>query len=673
MDELAQYNAIFKLIDFTLLQTHRSAFHLEKKLLAIAENESIYLYDTQTKKQIATLHSFDGAVTQLYFLEDGLHILYVTENARVIIANYKDTHYNARIYSTIKKFKTQLPIRITAISLSKYLLAIGSADGKIVLMNLNSYARIKEFHDTNAAISTLCISDKSELTGVDAHGELFTYDLQGIKQTKRAATHLTNSKQLLHIPKSDFLLINSQKEFLTLFNLKTNRIVLNEYLHFSHPVSYIELTHGKNLLVTLQNREVLHVTLDNRENLKSLFLHNMLEDAYALVEQNPQLLTSQEYKELEKVYHRSYLNALKALQLNDITKANKILEVYKNIKSKREDIELLFEAYKHYKSFQDLAIGRKFAPAYALANRYPPLQYTKEYKAMEKGYKTAYKNAQKQVLLSKLNAAKELLVPYLGVITKKESIDLILKENSDFLEFLDALKRGEYTTIQRIVGQHPHFTDLPPYKKFLHHTQERLEEINTLLNAASVDKADELIQSIDTLPFVSAEITLLKEKKRAVKILLSLYQQNKFQECYLLLDEKKTMFLELKLANLLEKNWVHLMQRCEKYALYGNIKGVKQTLQELLTLKSRSQRVGELLRTAFIVKIEESITKKNLLSAENFIYSYVDIFGSDTKVQRIMHLYERKAAKKLAITPQSIQIARDAWLHNRLITTPSEL
>ncbi len=673
MDELAEYNAIFKLIDFTLLQTHKSAFHLEQKLLAIAENENIYIYNTKTKKKIATLKSYDGVVTQLYFLEDGLHLLYTTENARLLIANYKDTHYNARIYSTIKKFKTQLPIRITAISFTKDLLAVGSADGKIVLININSYTQIKEFHNTNASISTLCFSDQSELISIDAHGEFFIYDLQGIHKSKSTSTHLSHSIQLLHIPKSDFLLINSKKKFLTLFDLKKNKIILNEYLHFSHPVSYIRLTQDNNLLVALTDRQILHITLDNRAQLQSLTMHNMLKEAYELVAQNPQLLSSKEYEALEKVYNRIYLSALKALQHNEVPKARRIFEACKDIKSKQEEIQLLFEAYRHYKNFQDLVRGRKFAPAYAFANKYPPLQYSKEYKAMEKEYKTAYTKAQKQILLSNLNAAKELLTPYLGVVTKKESINLILKENSAFLEFLDALKREDQSTIEKIVVQHPHFTELPPYKEFLDRTQKRLYKINTLLNAASIEQAEELIQSIGSLSSISSEISFLQEKKHAIEILLSLYKQNKFRECYMLLDEKQTMFFKLKLARLLEKHWTKLMQKCEKYALYGNIKGIKQTLKELLTLKSRSKRVGELLRIAFIVKIEDSMLQNNLVSAENFIYSYIDIFGSDTNLKRVMQLYEKKAAKKLAITPQSTQVIYNAWLHSKLLTSPSEL
>ena len=667
MNELAEYNAIFKLIDFTLLQNNLTAFNLQKRVLAIAQDESIFIYDTQTKKQIQTLKSHDGSISQLYFLPDNLHIVYATSNGRVLICNYKNAHYTVRLFSTIKKYKTQLPIRISAISFYKHLLAVGTADGKVTLIHLNSYAIIEELHYSNAAVSTLCFSDTNRLIIINAHGEIVTHDLERIQATTSVMTHLSHTKQLLQIPKSDFLLINSHKEFLTLFDMKKNKVILNEYLHFTHPISYIELTQEHNLLVALEDREVLHITLQNESNLESLVLHNMIAEAYALVEKNPQLLESKEYKELEKAYNIKYLNALKALQLCDVKKAQELLENCSEIKSKQEDTKLLFEAYRYYERFQVLVMEKKFAPAYALATKYPPLQYSKEYKMMENAYKNAYKNAQKQVLLSNLNAAKELLLPYLSVLSKKESINLILKENEAFLAFLEALKRSDYATIYKLLGTHPHFENIPPYKEFLQDIRDSLQKINKLLNAADIIQAKELMQKLENISFIQQELELLVEKADSIEKLLLLYKQNMFQECYGLLDEKPTIFLNLKLAILLEKHWMKLMQKCEKYALYGNVKGIKQTLQELLTLQSRSKRVGELLRVAFIINIDDNITKEKFVSAENFIYSYVDIFGSDTNLQRVMQLYEKKAKKKLALTPESAKTARDAWLHNKLI------
>ncbi|WP_297484045.1 WD40 repeat domain-containing protein, partial [Sulfurimonas sp.] len=639
MDDLAQYNAIFKLIDFTLLQTHLTAFSLEKELLAIANDETIYIYDTKTKNQLYRIKSHDGAINKLFFLPDSQHILTATSSGRVIIYNYKDARYNVRIFSWIKKYKTQLPTRMSAFAFKRELLAIGTSDGKVRLINLGSYSIVKEINATNAAIATLCFTDTEKLIIADAHGEIFIYDLQKLDKLQSVVTHLSYTKQLLHIPKSDFLLIHSNQDFITLFNLKTHKIVRNEYLKFHTNISHMAMSKEGNLLVVLENREILHITLQNEKNLKSLLLHNMMHEAYALVANNPQLLDSKEYKKLEKIYKIKYLNAVNTLQHSDTKKAQHILENCSKIQSKKEDIELLFEAYRYYERFQTLCMQKLYAPAYALSEKYPPLQYSKEYKEMEKGYKRAYKNAQKQILLMDTQKAKELLLPYLGVVLKKESINLILKDNKDFLSFLDALKQLQYHDIKKLLALHPNFSQLPPYKAFLAKLDATLSNINSALNAAAIQKATEMMQSIKGISLIKAELKFLEHKAEVIEILMQSYQESEFKKCYEIIDEYPQMFVELKLAKMLEKHWSKLMQKCEKYALYGNIKGVKKTLKELISVKSRTKRVGELLRLTFIVAIDDFISQKKFNSAENFIYSYIDIFGLDSNLQRVMKEY----------------------------------
>ena len=668
MDDLAQYNAIFKLIDFTLLQTHLTAFSLQKKLLAIANDDTIYIYDTKTKKQLFSVKSYDGAINQLFFLPNSQHILTATSSGRVIIYNYKDARYNVRIFSWIKQYKTQLPTRMSAFAFKTELLAIGTSDGKVRLINLGSYSIIKELSTTNAAIATLCFTDTDRLIIADVHGEIFIYDLQELEKVKSVVTHLTHTKQLLHIPKSNFLLIHSNQDFITLFNLKTHKILRNEYLKFHINISYMAISKEGNLLVVLENREILHITLQNEKNLKSLLLHNMMHEAYTLVANNPQLLDSKEYKKLEKIYKIKYLNAVNALQHSDIKKAQHILENCSKIQSKKEDIELLFEAYIHYERFQTLCTQELYAPAYALSEKYPPLQYSKEYKEMEKGYKRAYKNAQKQILLMNVQKAKELLLPYLGVVLKKESINLILKDNEDFLSFLDALKQMQYHDIKKLLALHPNFSQLPPYKAFLAKLDATLSNINSALNAAAIQKATEMMQSIKGISLIKAELKFLEHKAEVIETLTHNYKENEFKKCYEILDEYPQMFIELKLSKMLEKHWSKLMQKCEKYALYGNIKGMKQILKELISVISRTKRVGALLRLTFIVAIDDFISQKKFNSAENFIYSYIDIFGLDSNLQRVMKEYEKKSSQKLAIIiKQQNKVARNAWLHNKLI------
>ncbi|SFV70614.1 WD-40 repeat [hydrothermal vent metagenome] len=501
------------------------------------------------------------------------------------------------------------------------------------------------------------MTNTNRLIIIDIDGKIFNYDLEELEKPQSLLIHLKHTKQLLQIPKSNFLLIHTNKNFITLFDLKNYKILRHKYLTFHKNISYMEISKDGNLLVMLENREILHITLQNEEKLHSLILHNMIEEAYSLVAHNPQLLESKEYERLEKIYKKEYINALHALQCDERKKAQKLLENFTKIASKKEDIQLLFRAYSYYERLQTLFLQKSYAPAYALCEKYPPLQYTKEYKSMEKEYKKIYTNAQKEIFLTNTQKAKELLFPYFTVLSKKESIELILKENRDFLSFLDAIKKRKSQELNKLLTEHPNFSQLAPYKAFIAELDSTLKHINNELNKGAIEKATQMIIDVKEITLIKEKINFLKKKAKVIESLIQNYKKSQFTRCYEILDTYPEMFLELNLAKMLEKHWNKLMQKCEKYALSGNIQGIKITLKEFLTLKSRAKRVGNILRVTFIVTIDDFISKKKFKSAENFIYSYI---------QRVMHKYEKKSSKKLALM-QRKRVERDAWLNNKLI------
>jgi len=668
MDDLSDYNTILKLIDFNLLENTLTAFSLEKKVLAICKEENIYLFSAQTKKQINTLKTYDGIIESLYFIPNSEHILTTTKEGRVIIYNYKDSLFNARIYSSIKKYKTQLQTKITSAAFAKYLVALGNSNGSINIINLNSYQAVDKINYTNASISSLCFTNSNELIIADTHGDIYLHDLSKQKKHKIIHTNFTNIKQLIHITNSDFVICNTHTKSLSLLNLKNSKIVLNKYLNFSTNISYLTLTNSINLLVMLKNREILHIKLQNEEELNSLIIHNMIFEAYSLVEKNPQLLETKEYRKLEKVYTIKYLNAVKALQNENSNKAHQIVDTCLGLKSKKEEIELLFVAYQNYTRFQTLCMEKKFAPAYALSEKYPPLKYSKEYKKMEKTFKSTYINAQKQILLSSCKRAKELLLPYLSVESKKDLINLILKYNQEFLEFLEAIKQKNYVHIEILLKKHHKFADIPTYRTFYDSLSNSLDEIDKLINAAKLENAIEKINTLKHATKINSKLEKLEKKVLATKTLLVSYKENNFKRCYELIDEEPSIFLNLKLTGMLEKHWKKLINKSEKYALYGNVKGIKSTLNELITTNTRSKIIGQLLRTSFIVQITNLIIDKKFKSAENFIYSYIDIFGIDKDFYRVIKSYESKSSHKLAIiSNEKDRIPRDNWIHNKLI------
>lgn len=669
MNYLSEYHAILKLIDFTLLESHLTAFSIEHKLIAIAKDSALFIYSATTKKQLYSIKSHDGEIQKVYFIPSTEDILVVASNQRVMVYNYKDARLQARIFSSIQRYKTELKTKVTAIAFNKHLVAIGTSDGLVTIINLNSYNLYKQIKSTHAPIVALCFTDKSEIIMADSHKDIFVHELSGMLKEKSIYTNLIGIKQLLHIANSDFVIVNpKQDNTLALLDLKSNKIVLNDYLSFTNSISYLEITQDQNLLVMLDTRETLHIKIHNQDELKSLILHNMLIEAYDLVSKNPFLEASQEYKKLEKLYKIRYLNAINALQKKEPKKAHQILDNFFSIKSKEEELKQLFKAYEQYNKFQNLCAEKKFAPAYALSEKFPPLQYSKEYKNMEAAFKKAYTSAQKYILQLQPRKAKELLTPYLTIMSKRDSINLVLKDNRDFLNFLEALKQKNHKRIEQLILLHPKFSKMPPYQKYLDFLNITVTEVHSAIDSAEFESVKEKLSLLEGAKLMAKALNTIKKRVDAAVELHKKYEANNFKECYELLDTEPEFLQSLQLSKKLEKHWARLMIKCEKYALYGNAKGIKSTLKRLLITKTRAKRVGQLLRVSFIVQIDTLLIETKFKKAENFIYSYIDIFGVDKEFKQIMRKYERNSLKKLAIHSQiDVNIPRDDWLNNKLI------
>jgi hypothetical protein len=145
------------------------------------------------------------------------------------------------------------------------------------------------------------------------------------------------------------------------------------------------------------------------------------------------------------------------------------------------------------------------------------------------------------------------------------------------------------------------------------------------------------------------------------------YKTNNIKTCYEILDTNKSLNAS-ELGILLNKRWALLVNECEEYALAGDAKSIKLALANLISISTRKEKIGDLLRVSFQSRIKASLAAKKYVSAHNIIYSYIDIFGNDNEMRSLMKTYEHLSSQKLAITlEEGERTPRDAWLGSELI------
>lgn len=658
-------------IDLLGHQTTAVAFSSESNLFAFANNRIIYIYDTQNKTHLQTIQTNDGEIEILSFVPNTKYLVAGTKNGRVMQYRYDGRSHLSRLCSygqSDKKEKLHLKNNyVSAFAFYGSLFASSGYGGTITILKMSSYTNRVSIHESKVRISKLCFLDNSHLLSGNIEGFVQIHSLKKDKVLKTIPMPFREINSLVLMPDSRYLLVSGQSKSIVLVDTHLQKVLSSAYLTFNEYVEHLAVSQNKELFVALANGEVLKIKLPTAQELKTLLFNGELDKAFLLIEKDPMLQGTREHKRVEVMYEKLYAQAIDALINANTLEAKKLMQMFANIPSKQQEVSSIFKAFEFYPKFKTLYLEKKYTFAYAIAHNHPALKRTFYYKKMEELFKEAFTFAQKQILMGRDDLAREILASYSGVASKKAIIKLILNQNNDFLEFLKAINEKNYPQIEKLLKRNEIFSQIPTFTALKHSTQNSLNSIREHINKGEVSTAKELIKSLRATHSIKEELQELYRDCNSVAKLQMHYEKNEFKSCYEIIDSNYNLD-NLELTTLLEKHWTKIINQCEEAALKGDIKQIKSLLGELIGIKSRLDKIGDLLRLSFYIKIKALMAKRNFKSAENIIYSYIDIFGRDSEILAIMRLYEKTTKKRLAFTiNQENYVARNNWINSPLI------
>lgn len=665
--------SVIKNLSIELLgyKTTAVAFSASSNLLAFANSNVIYVLDTQNKLLLQSIKTFEGEIEILSFVPNSRYIVAGTKFGRVMQYRYDGLSHLSRLCS-FGQNKTPTHSRVknnyvSAFAFVNNIFACSGYGGVITILKMNSYQNRYNIETSKVRINALCFLDEDRLVSGNVDGVIQIHSLKKYHNVKSISTPFRNINTIIKMQNPEFIMVSAESEKLILINTQTAKVVSNSYLTFEGSVSKITLTKENTLLAVVNNKEFYKVELPSAEHIKSFILHNSLDKAYEIIDNDPMLQGTREHKRVEVMYEKLYAKAIEALINSNTKEARKLLQMFSQVQSKQDDVNAIFKAFEFYPRFKTLYLDKKYALSYAMAEKHPALKRTAQYKKMEELFKENFTFAQKQILMGRQDLAKEILSVYATVLSKKPMLKLILNQNKDFIEFLQAINEKNYTKVELLVKKNETFSQIPSYLSLQKELQTTLAKIRTLINKGEAENAVELIKTLLDIPSIKDELQALYTDTKELFKLQKAYEADDFVSCYEILDASTTLD-SLNLSKLLEKHWDKLIRSCENYALKGDIKSIKKTLSSLIRVKSRVDKIGDLLRLSFHIKIKALMSKRSFKSAENIIYSYIDIFGIDSELQLIMKTYQNVSKKKLAITiNQEKRVPRDNWLNSELI------
>jgi len=661
-----EYKTLLKLMHKELRSnTTAICFSPDSTLLAFANDNVINILHLKTKKILKSIKTTNESIILLTFCSE--YIIAGTQNGRVLQYRHDNSALLARVFSFPYLQRSVSQNFVSAFAIHGNYLACSGYGGALFVVDIYAQATKKILLEQGERINTLCFIDEHHLISANVSGTVLVHDLHTQEVKKKIDAPFKNIRQIQKMPNSQFIAISGDENYIAIADINKAKIIHSKYIEFNSSVSKILLTNDESLLVALSNHKILQVNLPSTNQLRMHLIDNEIQEAYMLVENEPMLRETNEYKILEKRYDSLYKEALAALMNQNKALARKTLSIVQDVHSKREDISKLFAAFEEYNRFKVIYLEKKYAVAYAMCEKYEALKQTPLYLKMEENFKENFINAQRHIFLGKDVNAKALLNEYATIISKRPIIKLLLEKDKDFINFLNAIKNKNFQTLEELITQHPIFANTPTYVMLSQTIEKNISRIDTLINEGKLPRAKELLLKFKNTSSLNKELKRLYTNLDYMQKLKNAYEKNDFKLCYELLDAHHQLNIT-PLGVILNKHWAKLMRRCEDYALKANPKGIKETLDSLLLIDTRKGKIGDLLRVSFQSKIKAYLSKKGFNGAQNIIYSYIDIFGLDNEIKSLMRTYEVMSKRNLAITLQEQNKDRDKWLESEFIT-----
>jgi hypothetical protein len=660
-------------IYFDLLteKTTAVAFHPTLEIIAIANGTTLYILNTGHHDIMQTIATHDGIVTILSFLQETPYLISGTANGRLVQYRFEGKSQISRLcsfpYSATAYKKNIKHNYVSAIAHNSEYLACSGYGGAVTLLKFHSHAKKFSFEISNSRVNALAFLDDKRIMFGNTEGTLYIAKIRKNARIMQINTPQRDITQILPLPKSHYVLIASQANTIMLFDTATDKIVTANFLTFDKAVRKMLLINSDELLIALVDNSIIKVTLEEKKELTAQLKAGNLLKVFKLLEANPMLRNTPEANKAEELYKELYSRVLLDFLASKEQDVLEEIKPFATLKSKKDEYKNLLLGIENYPKLQSFYKEYKFALAYALCEKFWALKFTPEYQKMEDAYKKSFILAQKQLLLQRPDKAKELLEPFITIRSKRIMVQLLLRQNKQFLEFLRAVSQKEYERVAVLVQNNLTFKEIPSYTALQEEAEKSLQTVKRLIESAKIAQAVTLIKELQHIPIIKEELQQLYQRTQEAKKLLHYYEKDNFVQCYETLDTNIDLE-SMQLAKLLDRHWNKIINECEIYALEGNIKAVKEALGELIHISTRRNKIGDLLRLSFHSKIKKELHRRSYASVENLIYSYMDIFGMDSEIKQLMSAFEKLSSKTLAITfEQQKHKGRDSWIYSDIM------
>jgi len=537
---------------------------------------------------------------------------------------------------------------VTAITFSENAMwiATGSYDKTINLTNISSLHKANKLRGHAGAVTHIKFLKNLKMVSGDKTGEVLLWDYGTGKVLKRFPKMLDSVTSLCITDDQKYLFVSSKNGHVAVYNCEDGTKIADPYLKYTSPITSMRFLKSKDMLILGRQDGFLlfyDIKKDQKELNEAIKLKHYAK-AYELVDKNPMLLDTKEYKLLEASWHSDLKRAEGMLESGEKNEAMAILKPYLEVGMKRIFIQKLLREFKEFEKFKFLVESKKFPLAYSMSNMFTSFRQTTTFLKMESIWK-AYFNKAKELMFKKgaEDEIRTLLSPFRGIPEKTPLIQSLFQERETYNLFLLRLGKRDFKNIFSMAKQFPFIQELDEFAKIQAFGATLIEKCEQALKEGYYSEAVKNVQPLLEFPEYEERAKNVVKLSNLYATLMNEYASKRYLKVYQMVDEYP--FLEETLLyGELENNWYQMLDEIERLAAIGDVATIKDRVENYSKIRTKIPKIVQTIKNAHFSQIEDSI-KAQSMTIEGITVAfkrYVEIYGYDDDLNILIELAKIK-------------------------------
>jgi len=466
------------------------AFYSESK-------KEIYLFDTHKKAFIHKIHPHQTGLESLRFSKDSTYLISGGMDGRVYLWCAK----SGKKLDTLASHADS--VHVVALSDNGRWSATAGHDNIIRVSNRSFHGMHYRLISHKSVPTTLTFISAQRIVSTDRDGVVLIWDIQTSKVINRLESFKSEIRTSTLSKDGKYLIVCGIHGEVGLYNLEEAILLKRDFLKHTSGVNRVlySLDHH-SFIFGLDDGTITIYNLQREEqSLKELFQKHQYSECYIMTKDNPLLRDALHFKKLEALFDVYYKKARQLLAKNQKVNAQNVLDYFSATKEKRLIIQKLFSDFSFYPQLKNAYAAQKLVMAYTMVEKYSELEYTSEYRGMEKRWVKTLKVVQSieddKNYDEKISA---LFKPYKGIASKNGIVKALHDDRNIFKIFLHAIEKKEYYTAFNVVENHQFLKGLPEYKRLLSIGDIYEENIHNAFNSGEYHQAVKFCDIVSYFP-----------------------------------------------------------------------------------------------------------------------------------------------------------------------------